>query len=539
MDPPQDPQRTLAYGSENSLPLTPVQLPDYEVLAKLGEGGMGIVYRARQKSLDRTVALKTIAISSLHETVLARFEAEARAVARLRHPNIVTAHDLHRHGGRLYLAMEYLEGETLEQLLERQGRLDETTTWGLIRQAAAGLAHAAAEGLVHRDIKPSNLYLLAPPTGYPLPPGVPLLKVTDFGLALARGVATAPRLTSTGSVVGTPAYMAPEQVRSDEIDARTDIYALGATAFHLLTGRPPFDDGQRSAWEQMMRKTQEEAPPAASLASVTAASSSLVAAMIARDPRARPADYAELLERIDSLTSGRPPAALTRPRLVLKRRHTFLAVALFVCGFVAFGLWWSLRPPQPPPYVAQETVQRLSLFNGETLGPWSVVEGELTRGRDADRGQVLTLRGSARCALPAFAEFAFRIGVDGRSARVAELHFGLPQEATSDGPRHVLRLSEEGAQLGKRKGPNGSFESPLEQLPLSPLNREEDEPAYRDLRIERHTGWWWAFCQDRLVGAVPAHADLERMEVWLVSEGGGILLETPEVAELARPSDPD
>src|SRR5262245_28460917 len=141
-------------------------IPNYEILNLIGRGGMGIVYRARQKNLDRIVAIKTVLIHLLTQSgAVARFEKEAQAVARFRHPNIVTAYDFGRHAGRLYLVMELLEGQTLEQLINRTGRLSERLAWGLIRQAAAGLAHAAEARIVHRDIKPANLILIDPPAG--------------------------------------------------------------------------------------------------------------------------------------------------------------------------------------------------------------------------------------------------------------------------------------------------------------------------------------------------------------------------------------
>ncbi|MGE0609927.1 MAG: serine/threonine-protein kinase, partial [Pirellulales bacterium] len=211
-------------------------IPGYQILGVLGYGGMGVVYRARQKNLGRPVALKTVLVSqSAAPTMLARFEQEAMTVAQLGHPNIVVAYDFGSHQGRLYLAMELIDGEDLFAFIQRRERLDERTAWGLARQAAAGLAQAARLGVVHRDVKPGNMLLVEPPEGSQLPPGLPMLKLTDFGLALITTEQEADdRLTLAGSALGTPRYMAPEQFQGSDVDARADIYALGATVYHML-----------------------------------------------------------------------------------------------------------------------------------------------------------------------------------------------------------------------------------------------------------------------------------------------------------------
>src|SRR5262245_37213355 len=173
-------------------------IPGYEILDVLGRGGMGVVYRARQTALDRLVAVKTVLLSHLTRAdAIARFEKEARTVARFRHPNIVTAFDFGRHEGRLFFVMELLEGQTLEEHIARSGRVEEAVAWGLVRQVASALAHAARTGIVHRDVKPANLFLVEPPAGSTLPGGLPMVKVTDFGLVLlAADAAAAARLTA-------------------------------------------------------------------------------------------------------------------------------------------------------------------------------------------------------------------------------------------------------------------------------------------------------------------------------------------------------
>ena len=312
-------------------------VPGYELLSVLGHGGMGVVYRARQKTLDRTVAIKTILVSQMsNRSMASRFEQEARAVARLQHPHIIAAIDFGQHDGRLFFVMELVEGEDLESRIARHRQpelldaVTESLAWGIARQAASGLAHAAEQGIVHRDIKPANLLLVVPPAGFPLPPGIPLVKIADFGLAfLATTEAEAStRLTAANTTVGSPHYTAPEQLGGETVDARADIYALGATVFHLLAGRPPY-----AGLPLTQILTQKLTAEAASLSSVreqvSDETNTLVAAMMTRRPDDRIASYAELLDRIDSLLQSSCQAALSsstvQPRTNAPRANQTIA----------------------------------------------------------------------------------------------------------------------------------------------------------------------------------------------------------------------
>ncbi len=195
----------------------------------------------RQKSLDRIVAIKTILVSQMHDqTSLARFEQEALAVARLRHPNIVAAFDFGRHQGRLYFVMELIEGVDVEKTIEQEGPLAEGVAWKLVRQAAAGLSHAAAAGIIHRDIKPANLLLVEPPSGFELPGGLKMVKITDFGLAfLSRDVDVKTRLTQQNTAIGSPHYLAPEQLEGESFDHRVDIYSSAPRPTTCWPAPPP------------------------------------------------------------------------------------------------------------------------------------------------------------------------------------------------------------------------------------------------------------------------------------------------------------
>src|SRR3954451_17934004 len=189
---------------------------------------MAGVYLARQPALDRRIALKRLHLTSGQPSLAQRFVDEARVVARLDHPNVVTVHDLLEHEGTPYIAMEYVSGGSLRPWI---GRLDACQVIGVLDDMLAGLDHAAAHGITHRDLKPENV--LVTPRGS--------CKIADFGIAIAHDAVT--RLTSTGTALCTPVYMAPEQAQGEAVDPRTDLSAVGVMAYELLAGRPPFEGG--------------------------------------------------------------------------------------------------------------------------------------------------------------------------------------------------------------------------------------------------------------------------------------------------------
>lgn len=212
------------------VPEETVAVPGCEIVAALGRGGMGAVYLGRQLSLDREVAVKVLANELADDPLfLERLEREARVMARLRHPNIVAVHDFQRTADGAAIVMEFVEGGSLrEKLREHPQGLPVEQALGIIRQIAAGLEAAHASGVIHRDMKPENVLLDADGTA----------RVTDFGLALPLHEGTT-RLTLTGTTLGTVDYMAPEQLKGGELDARLDIFALGVMAYELLTGQTP------------------------------------------------------------------------------------------------------------------------------------------------------------------------------------------------------------------------------------------------------------------------------------------------------------
>jgi len=285
-------------------------LGKYKLLGELGRGGMGAVYKAVQTRLGRVVALKVMATKLVSdEQAVSRFRREIEAVAALDHPNVVAAFDADQTEGTHFLVMEYVEGESLAALLKREHRLPIATACDYIRQAALGLAHAHERGMAHRDIKPANLLLTRTSDGQPL------VKILDMGLArftVERGEET--ELTSTGQVMGTPDYIAPEQARSTKrADIRSDIYSLGCTLFRCLTGHLPFDG--ESVMEKLMARAMGDAPPLRQrLPEAPAALEAVVAKMLARDPAARyqtPADVAAALEPFSTMNLARASLART------------------------------------------------------------------------------------------------------------------------------------------------------------------------------------------------------------------------------------
>ena len=216
----------------------------YRILDRLGRGGMGIVYRALDETLDREVAIKVLNPELGEAEVLKRFRAEAVSLARLNHPGIATIYELHRHGDDLLMVMEFLRGETLQTLSERLGPLAAPQAAHLCTQVLEALAHAHRAGVVHRDLKPANV--MVTDTG--------VLKVMDFGIARMMGTE---HCTNAGFMMGTPAYMAPEQVLGQEIDGRADLYSVGVLFYRLLTRELPF---QADTAIGMAQKHVAEAP---------------------------------------------------------------------------------------------------------------------------------------------------------------------------------------------------------------------------------------------------------------------------------------
>ena len=265
------------------------QLGQYLILDQLGQGGMGRVFKAEHRTMNRIVALKVLAPSLLKtEKAQVLFQREVRAVAKLIHPNIVTAYDANQVGDRSYLVLEYVDGPNLEQLVHEQGPLPVGQACELVRQIAIGLQYAHEMGMVHRDIKPANVLLHRGTHGSP-----DVVKISDFGLARLADTRPADQggvgtiITKQNTVMGTPDYLSPEQGRNmHQADIRSDLYSLGCSFYYLLTGQVPFAGG--NTLEKLVRHNTEPALPLEELApQVPPPIAEIVRKLMAKDPQAR------------------------------------------------------------------------------------------------------------------------------------------------------------------------------------------------------------------------------------------------------------
>src|SRR6266571_2664342 len=218
---------------------------NYKIVDKLGEGGMGAVFKGVDLMLEREVAIKMLRPELASQAnVVERFRSEAVTLAKLNHPNVATLHSFFRQGNDFFMVMEFVRGETLDAVIKRQGAMPCDRAVELFCHALEGIDHAHKMGIVHRDIKPANMMLTE----------LGSIKVMDFGIARVLGT---DRMTRAGHLIGTVEYMSPEQVRGEETDARSDIYSLGILLYEMLTGRVPFNS---SSEYELMRSHIEEAP---------------------------------------------------------------------------------------------------------------------------------------------------------------------------------------------------------------------------------------------------------------------------------------
>jgi serine/threonine protein kinase len=289
------------------------RLGNYRVLKVLGVGGMGMVYHAEDVQLQRPVALKVMKPDvAKSPTALERFLREARAAAKLHSDHVVTIHQVGEDRGVAFLAMQFLEGETLEERLRREGVLSADEVRRIGREMAEGLALAHAHGLIHRDIKPANVWLEA---------GTGRVKLLDFGLArLTREDA---QLTQEGAIVGTPAYMAPEQARSQSLDARCDLFSLGAVLYRLCTGRVPFE-GPDTMGTLTALLLDAPPPPCEVNPNVPPDLSALILRLLAKEREERPPSARAVIEALEEA----PPEPRPSPRK--RRRWPLTAAALLL-----------------------------------------------------------------------------------------------------------------------------------------------------------------------------------------------------------------
>nr|MDT0663196.1 serine/threonine-protein kinase [Micromonospora sp. DSM 115978] len=267
----------------------------YELTYPIGRGGMGEVWAGRDGRLDRPVAIKFLRLLEVPErdraTAVARFRREAWATARLDHPGVPAVHDLGEHGDDLFLVMQLVAGSDLADLIAEEAPLPVPSATSIAAQICAVLAVAHTASLVHRDLKPQNV--MVTPDG--------LVKVLDFGVAALLGPADASRLTTTGRLLGTPAYLAPEQARGDAVGPAADLYSLGCVLFELLTGAQPYR--ARTAIEMLHRHLKDPVPLIADLrADVPEDLTHLVYCLMAKAPEERPGTADEVRRMLEPFT---------------------------------------------------------------------------------------------------------------------------------------------------------------------------------------------------------------------------------------------
>ena len=338
----------------------------YHIVERVGVGGMGRVYRARQLNVGRDVAVKILTASaSADPAMVQRFTNEARIISQLRHPNTLKLIDFGQTAeGLIYTVTEFLKGDPLDRVLS-DGPIDPNLTIRVMRQVCESLEEAHSAGIIHRDLKSGNVYLeVVGPQD--------IVKVLDFGIAK---LAEQPDVTPAGDVFGSPAYMSPEQARGDPVDARTDLYSLGIVAYECLSGRVPFMASKPIAI--MLKHIHEAPPPLEGLAPgrFVAELSAIVMRLLSKDPDLRPPSTAALRDELERLEqrwandgTAAPPLELapihasTAPIVPAPRRRTSSlvvgAVAAAVAAIAVSIAWWvsarrEVPPPAPEPAVAR------------------------------------------------------------------------------------------------------------------------------------------------------------------------------------------
>jgi len=394
------------------------QLGPYRIVGPLGAGGMGEVYEALDTRLDRKVAVKVLPEKlAADEAALARFEREAKAVAALSHPGILSIFDVGRDGAVAYVVMELLDGETLRRRLE-DGALPPRKTTAMARQIALGLAAAHEKGIVHRDLKPENLFVTLDGN----------VKILDFGLAVQTAALsgedvtqtpTREQITTPGTVVGTAGYMSPEQVRGLAVDHRSDVFSLGSVIYEMLTGRRAFH-GQTSA-DTMTAILREDPPEVTADRGIPPALDRIVRRCIEKRPEERfhsAHDLAFALENAWNSSSTHPAEAMAAPAPAYSRtRRAGLAALLLLAGVAAGALLTASLTGVP---VTEPVRTQPITYSGRDSEPDASPDGRL---------------------------IAFTSNRDGRARIWVKQYPGGSEAALTAGPDHAPRFSPDGTAI--------------------------------------------------------------------------------------------
>lgn len=505
-------------------------LAGYEFVDLIGEGASGVVYRARQVRLNRMVALKLLKRSALeNQTVTARSQLEAQLGARMRHPNIAAVYDYGVEQGRIYLAMELVEGQSLLQHIESTGCMAESPALHVTLQVVNALAHAAAAGVVHRDIKPANLILTDELPGMPLPQEVPTVRVLDFGLALQAHNPEATRLTADGATLGTPCYVAPEQLQNSRVDSRADIYALGATLFHLLTGTQPF--ASANAFQALVAKLQGDERWRDEMEMLRPPVRQLILDMTHHSVEDRISDYTELEQRIrellDNPTRDEPTVRIRRRS---GRRSVFIRAAAGLAALVAITVLLLLIDADRIVEQNVRVIRGHYLFDGLTT-PGRQVRGAWRPGTDSEGAPVLAgaygqmqFDESAR-QLADSELFEFRVGVNPLADAAADICFALGPT----GMCQIVRIQEATVRTGTGQSADSEFVEDDKRPPVALLKRT-DGPGYHRVTINHQSGGWFVDVDGQRLMELAASPN-DRPEMLLRAVDGTVHFEGIRFAE--------
>jgi eukaryotic-like serine/threonine-protein kinase len=495
----------------------------YEFERELGRGGAAIVYLAVDRKHQRRVAIKVLKPELAQALGAERFSREIEIAARLAHPNILAVHDSGDAEELLYYVMPYVDGESLRDRLDREKQLSVDEAVRLAREIAGALAHAHAQGVVHRDIKPANILLQA---GHAI--------VSDFGIARAIGRAAGDRLTETGLAVGTPAYMSPEQASgADEVDARTDVYALGCVVYEMLAGAPPFSGSTPQAI--LARKAVESVPPLRVVRdTVPPELEAVIEKALARVPADRFATARELAE---ALSGGGPPlkrgaTKRTRTRLSAGWTAAFvMAAAIVATGAYSIFAGSVVGRREPIRATFSQLTGQPGLEWYPSLSPdgrWVVYSGESSGNRDiylqGVGGQTpinLTTDSHGDDVQPTFSpdgeQIAFRSDRDGGGIFV--------MGRTGEAVRRVTRTG-----FNPAWSPDGTrIAYASESVELNPMNWNGLSKLWiasvatgeaRQLGVQNAVQPTWSPSGRRIAFAARL-ADRRKMDIWTMSADGG------------------
>jgi serine/threonine protein kinase len=409
----------------------------YELLEKLGSGGMGEVYKAKQLSTGRVVAIKFVSSASAQDQI--RFQNEAKALSGLSHPNLISVIDYGIDAdGRQYLVMDYVSGKSLDNILETQHTLSGTQFRDIFGQVCRGLMHAHAAGIVHRDLKPSNVMITEESDGR--------LHVTVVDFGIAKPLAANTKITQTGDVIGSPAYMSPEQAMGYPVDARTDIYSLGCMMYEAATGSVPFSGD--NPFEIVVKRVGEPAPRFTKVlkaGTFDPVIESIVMKALEREPQNRFSTAAELYTALQS------PDAVPRirPRNVKGTKiAAAVALASVICGAAA-GFWFmSVRPntTAPPPISDAAVESRLEEYGSlMRLSDEQRLSSKHAEGKESLHKAIATLGSEIEKPTTNKGEIYLRLGIfalEDKQYGAAEAYLNTAREACEKVPDHFLTLGQ-------------------------------------------------------------------------------------------------